>query len=113
MNRLPSPQPAPVTGYTLTGDARAGIQAFEVAGPCMSPEFNPGDIVLFRPQMEVPLGHPCLVKIRDWPLMFRRVYQQGQSLTLTAVNVAYEPLGFQAHEVESLLAATQHVRAVK
>jgi diguanylate cyclase (GGDEF)-like protein len=110
--------PASVADEYITCPDVSDPQAFaaRVVGDSMEPEYHEGDIVVFSPMLDTPVGSDCFVRLeRDNETTFKRVYfeEDGRTIRLQPLNNAYAPRFVDREDVSGLWAAVYVMRRVE
>ncbi|MBQ6265627.1 MAG: helix-turn-helix domain-containing protein [Clostridia bacterium] len=94
-----------VLGYESRGGlgySSGELFALRIRGDSMEPRFVQGDTVIVKRTDEAPNGSICVVLVGPEEATVKKAETHNGTLTLTALNPAYEPLVFTPEQVESL-----------
>ena len=94
-----------VLGYESMGTINCPVEelfALRIRGDSMEPRFADGDTVIVRRANAVADGSVCVALVGPDEATVKIADTKNGTLTLTALNPAYEPLVFTPEQVESL-----------
>lgn len=76
--------------------------ALKLNGNSMFPEYQTGDVVIFKKQETCNSNEDCAVIIGDGDATFKRVVRQKNGIMLKPLNSSFETLFFTNDEIENL-----------
>lgn len=76
--------------------------ALQVRGDSMEPRMYSGDVVILRKCEEFESGKVCAVMVNGEEATLKRVLVRPNGITLVALNPKYEPMNFNAKQIEEL-----------
>ncbi len=91
---IQDPFPAGISDeYTYTEEKGKNIFALRVQNDCMSPEFNEGDIIIVRPNIDIANGDFVIIADRDDnTATFKQYKEYGSKRILHPLNPKYKDI---------------------
>jgi phage repressor protein C with HTH and peptisase S24 domain len=88
-----------------------------IEGDSMSPEYLPGDRVVFSPLEEPRNGDRVVARVLEtgetYFKVFKRTGKEGQSVKLESINKAYKTLTFKWTDFRFIYPAVDMVRKIR
>lgn len=76
--------------------------SLEIKGDSMSPQYETGDIVIFRKQETCETGDDCAVMVNGNDATFKRVERQESGIVIKPLNPNYETKFYTNKEIEEV-----------
>ena len=74
--------------------------ALKIDGDSMYPDYQSGDIIIVKQQVDCESGDDCVVMVNDNDTTFKRVIKQDNGIILKPLNSNYDPYSFSNEDIE-------------